>query len=51
MDALDDSAKCGTVVNLERGAAKEELASIRKAGKFVKTFDGVADGVKKIIPC
>ena len=43
------TAKCGTVVNLERGAAKEKLAGIRKSGEFVEAFDGVADGVEKVV--
>ena len=49
VDALDDGAERGAVVNLERGAAEEELAGVGEAGQFVEAFDGIADGVEQVV--
>ena len=49
VNGLDDGAQGWAVVNLERGAIEKQLAGFRKAGQFVKAFDGGTDGVKKLI--
>ena len=49
VDGLHDGTKRGAVVNLEGGAAEEELAGVGQAGKFVELFDGVTDGVEEIV--
>ena len=49
MDALNDGAERGAVVNLEGGAAEQELAGVGEAGQFVEAFDGVADGVEQVV--
>ena len=49
VNALDDGAERGAVVDFQRGAAKEEPAGVGEAGEFMQALDGVADGVEKIV--
>ena len=49
VNALDDGAQRRAVINLERGAAEQELAGVGQARQFVQAFDGVADGVEEIV--
>ena len=49
LNALNDGAERGAVVNFERGAAEQKFAGVGQAGQFVQTFDGVADGIEKLV--
>jgi hypothetical protein len=49
VDALNDGAKRGAVVNLERGAAKQELAGVCEAGELVEAFNSIAHSVEKSV--
>ena len=50
MNSLNDSAERGAVIDLEGGAAEEELAGVGEAGEFVQLFDGVTNRVEEIVP-
>ena len=47
VDALHHGAQRRAVVDLERGAAEEELARLRQAGQFVELLDRVADARRR----
>ena len=49
VNGLDDGAEGGAVINLQRGAIKEQFAGFGKPRQFMKAFDGGTDGVKKLI--
>jgi hypothetical protein len=49
LNALNDSAERGAVVNFERGAAEQKFAGVGQSRQFVQTFDGVADGIEKFV--
>ena len=49
LNALNDGAERGAVVNFERGAAEQKFAGVGQARQFMQTFNGVADGIEKLV--
>jgi hypothetical protein len=47
VNALDDGAERGAVVDLEGSAAEEELAGVGQAREFVQALDGIAGGIEE----
>ena len=49
LNALNDGAERGAVVNLERGAAEQKFAGVGQAGQFVQSSMASRTALKKLV--